>query len=1092
MVAVRHPSGALTFHPPLGEERTRRSGRAVGRSVDFRVELAPGAPARRGIVGNVVKLVVVKLKEALVDEAVKLGMRMASRVAEKLWWQKRNLTEGLCGIEAAERGLSLRHLDRIDPGKRRALLFIHGTFSDTSGSFGKLLDPALLADLLRTYDGRVFGFEHFTVSCSPEENARSLLEALPDRETIFDVVSYSRGGLVLRMLAEQPERFGTLARRFKLGNGVLVAVPNGGTPLATGQRWEDTFGLVANLLEWLPDNPWTTGAEFVANGIVWMAGHATGDLPGIGAMDGESETIASLQDGGGPPVGDYSAIGANYHPENALWKRLLDAGIDGFFAGANDLVVPTDGAWQVDPGAPAVVPVERIACFGFDGNLRPHTANIHHLNVLGQTETSLFIQRALAGTAQKLQPLDLALPRRSHKPWRGGAEARPPAPAGASRPLALPLAPQPASVAKETAAKVTTMSVAPASGSSRQAPSREGDRTLHLMILGESGSTNSAQLLAMYGSARVVEPFPMRNREDASGDEAIAGTRFNKIITLHERIQMNLDGRIEKKTGEVPPLPNDESLCEFGELLFEALFVGRVRRLYDVARSEQRSEPLNIVFTCAIPWIAAKPWEFAFDPARRKFLATEEVHFIRNVLTSVPAQRVEECSRLRMLVVEAQPVGTVELAVEDETARIEHRFHLLTDAQLVEIEVLAEATPERLHEKLFGSWLERRPYDIVHFIGHGEFDREAEEGRLLFHSSDGGAQRVDVQTLREILCNRGVQVVFLNACDTARDANRVLNRGVAQALVQGGLPAVVANQYKVLDPSAIAFAEHFYWALAHGASLGEAARESRIAVNYSSERDLIDWAVPVIYARDPDYRLCKRLQHVASKTRARRPAPRAARPSARATEGRKIIGIADLARFFPGLPAIIGRLNAVQDQFEFRQVEVTAPMGVWDRHEGETYLHAKRFATKLQDKPRALGVDFLGCITNWWMRDNDTLNLYGWWSGKASLPILIFSTAGLALPADGPVAGRSLANESVAALAAQMIESQAKPGPIHDKPPTDCPFYYNQDRDVESVSGRLHFDAKCRKTLLATLPKATVAAFDALLAAYDTEVGDTP
>lgn len=235
---------------------------------------------------------------------------------------------------------------------------------------------------------------------------------------------------------------------------------------------------------------------------------------------------------------------------------------------------------------------------------------------------------------------------------------------------------------------------------------------------------------------------------------------------------------------------------------------------------------------------------------------------------------------------------------------------MLTDAQLVEIEVLAEATPERLHEKLFGSWLERRPYDIVHFIGHGEFDREAEEGRLLFHSSDGGAQRVDVQTLREILCNRGVQVVFLNACDTARDANRVLNRGVAQALVQGGLPAVVANQYKVLDPSAIAFAEHFYWALAHGASLGEAARESRIAVNYSSERDLIDWAVPVIYARDPDYRLCKRLQHVASKTRARRPAPRAARRSARATEGRKIIGIADLARFFPGLPAIIGRLNA--------------------------------------------------------------------------------------------------------------------------------------------------------------------------------------
>jgi hypothetical protein len=626
----------------------------------------------------------------------------------------------------------------------------------------------------------------------------------------------------------------------------------------------------------------------------------------------------------------------------------------------------------------------------------------------------------------------------------------------------------------------------------RQTPGREGDRTLHLMILGQPG-LDSAYLLAMYGSARVLEPFPTRNRKGAIGDEAIAGTRFQKIISFHERIQMNLDGRLDKKSGQVPPLPDDDHLCEFGELLFDSLFVGRVRRLYDVARSEQRNEPLNVIFTCNIPWIAGKPWEFAFDPARKKFLATEEVHFIRNVLTSVPAQRVyEECQRLRMLVVEAQPIGTAELGAEDEKARIEHRFHPLTDAGLLEIEVLPEATPERLHEKLFGSWLECRPYDIVHFIGHGEFDREAEEGRLLFHSSDGGSQRVDVQTLREILCSRGVQVVFLNACDTARDATRSLNRGVAQALVQGGLPAVVANQYKVLDPSAIAFAQHFYWALAHGASLGEAARESRIAVNYSIDGDLIDWAVPVIYARDPDYRLCKRLPRVESMKRARRAKKKRAAKPAPGGERPKIVGVADLARFFPGLSEIITRLNDVQDEFDVREVDITAPMGIWDRDEetGESYLHANRFAKRLKDKPKALGVDYLACITHWWMRDDDYWNIYGWWSGDPSLPILIFSTAGLALPAEGPVAGRSVANGMVIGLAAQMIESKTRTSPMHDKTPANCPFYYNENRDVASVSGRLKFDAKCRKRLLSNLPKATVAAFDALLGAYDADAGD--
>ena len=105
---------------------------------------------------------------------------------------------------------------------------------------------------------------------------------------------------------------------------------------------------------------------------------------------------------------------------------------------------------------------------------------------------------------------------------------------------------------------------------------------------------------------------------------------------------------------------------------------------------------------------------------------------------------------------------------------------------------------------------------------------------------------MNIQTLREILCNRGIQIVFLNACDTARDSRGQLNRGVGQALMEGGLPAVVANQYSVLDPSAVAFAQQLYWAIAQGATLGEAAREARIAVNYSITGELIDWAVPVV------------------------------------------------------------------------------------------------------------------------------------------------------------------------------------------------------------------------------------------------------
>ena len=153
----------------------------------------------------------------------------------------------------------------------------------TSDFFDRLKD---------TYGDRIFAFDHFSVSRTPEENARMLLEALPEQTTTFDVVTHSRGGLVLRHLVERGDLFGQLSRRFKLGRAVLVASPNDGTPLATPKRWDETVGWLANLLELFPDNPFTTGAAFVANGLVWLANHVSGDLPGS-ACDGSVEASRS-------------------------------------------------------------------------------------------------------------------------------------------------------------------------------------------------------------------------------------------------------------------------------------------------------------------------------------------------------------------------------------------------------------------------------------------------------------------------------------------------------------------------------------------------------------------------------------------------------------------------------------------------------------------------------------------------------------------------------------------------------------------------------------------------------------------------------
>ena len=129
---------------------------------------------------------------------------------------------------------------------------------------------------------------------------------------------------------------------------------------------------MANLLELFPDNPFTTGAAFVGNGLVWLANHASGDLPGLHAMDGDGPLIAAIQSPPGPPADAYSALVANYHPTGAALQRLLDAGLDQFFGSANDLVVPSEGGWRIDRtnATSSPIPATRIGCFGPGGNLR--------------------------------------------------------------------------------------------------------------------------------------------------------------------------------------------------------------------------------------------------------------------------------------------------------------------------------------------------------------------------------------------------------------------------------------------------------------------------------------------------------------------------------------------------------------------------------------------------------------------------------------------------------------------------------------------------------------------------------------------------
>jgi hypothetical protein len=300
-------------------------------------------------------------------------------------------------------------------------------------------------------------------------------------------------------------------------------------------------------------------------------------------------------------------------------------------------------------------------------------------------------------------------------------------------------------------------------------------------------------------------------------------------------------------------------------------------------------------------------------------------------------------------------------------------------------------------------------------------------------------QLISSESLRQVLCQRGIRLIFLNACETGMVGRTQLkfdfNRGVAPKLVAGGIPVLVANQYKVLDVSATEFAKHFYRWLALGSTVGDAAREARVAVNYSIAGDTIDWAVPVVYARNPS-RMIYTEEEKAKMATSIKLASRTTRPALCKGFKNIRVGLWDVNHVLPQLDDFAARLNGLQTDFCFQSVEVSAPLGTWrrkvsDSGESGGYIDGTEVASKLKDHVASLGVNRLICITVFALADDERRGL-ALWNEDQSQRISIVSGDLIFAHIDDPRTSlnRFLANMLVSALCG--LEE-------HKNGPPDCP-----------------------------------------------------
>ena len=91
------------------------------------------------------------------------------------------------------------------------------------------------------------------------------------------------------------------------------------------------------------------------------------------------------------------------------------------------------------------------------------------------------------------------------------------------------------------------------------------------------------------------------------------------------------------------------------------------------------------------------------------------------------------------------------------------------------------------------------PWHIFHFIGHGGYDRQTNEGLLVLADEKGMKHLLPASDLAKLLADHyPLRLVLLNSCEGALGSEVNIYSGTAATLVRRGIPAVLAMQYRSL------------------------------------------------------------------------------------------------------------------------------------------------------------------------------------------------------------------------------------------------------------------------------------------------------
>ena len=328
-----------------------------------------------------------------------------------------------------------------------------------------------------------------------------------------------------------------------------------------------------------------------------------------------------------------------------------------------------------------------------------------------------------------------------------------------------------------------------------------------------------------------------------------------RIFPLEERgypVEITLDGQQEFPRGYLDaavaawtPSGDPE---EDGRRLFAALFAAAdLRAAWAQALGQSPRRRIRLRIDPAAAELHALPWELLHD-GTAMLSAQADTPFSRYLPIALPWGGPVDERPVRVLVVVSNPAdlegryGLPPVEVERERAALQAAFDRVGSG-LVRADFLPPpVTLERVEEAL------RTGYHVLHFIGHGAFNRRRGQAALYLQDEKGNGRRVTDGELAGMLARQGarLRLVFLVACQSATRATTDAFLGLAPKLVRVGVPAVVAMQDTVTMESGRRFGAAFYKSLLTTGAVDEAVNRARSLLLSGGRPDA---GVPVLFMR---------------------------------------------------------------------------------------------------------------------------------------------------------------------------------------------------------------------------------------------------